>query len=382
MIKLFDEDSYIREFSATVKSCIPKNDGYAVLLSQTAFFPTAGGQECDGGRLDNQNVEAVFIEDDEIFHIVKSPIEVGKTVSGEIDFRERFRKMQHHSAEHIVSGIAFSRFGLNNVGFHLAGGGVTIDYDGELSENELLGLEFSANQAVWKNAEIKAFYPSEEELSKIKYRSKTDILGRVRIVEIDGIDICACCAPHVKRTGEIGVIKFTEAVRHRGGMRIKMICAGDALSDYTEKQKNAREISNMLSAPQNEISDAVLRLKTELETVKTERNGIVKKLAEKQAEDIPEIDGNFYLFTELSEKNALRMIANKGKMRVGGIFALFSGSDEMGYRYIVTAKSGVSAFLKAFNTELSAKGGGSDEMAEGQVFAARDKIEKTLENLF
>lgn len=382
MIKLYDEDSYIRKFTAIVEKCIPQKNGYAVLLSQTAFFPTAGGQECDGGTLDGQTVSAVFIEEGNVYHLVKNPIDEGKTVTGEIDWNERFRKMQHHSAEHIVSGIAFSKFGLSNVGFHLDSNGVTIDYDAEITEKQLSELERLANEAVWKNLEIRSSYPTEKELEDINYRSKTDILDRIRIVEIDGVDVCACCAPHVKRTGETGVIKFTEMIRHRGGVRIKMICAGDALCDYTEKQKNAQSISKMLSVPQNEAADAVLRLKTELETVKREKNEIIKNFAIYQAKNIPKTDGNFYLFTEISEKNALRVLANEGKIRVGGIFAVFSGDDKKGYSYIITAKSGVLEFVKSLNSELSSRGGGKDDMAEGYILKSKSEIEAVLKRLF
>ena len=289
--------------------------------------------------------------------------------------------MQHHSAEHIVSGIAFSEFGLNNVGFHLDGEGVTIDFDAELTENQLFELERLANAAVWKNLEISASYPAEEELEKINYRSKSDISGKIRLVTIDGVDVCACCAPHIKRTGEIGIIKFTEVMRHRGGMRIKMICAGDALCDYSEKQKSVHGISTMLSVPQNEVSEATLKLKNELETAVREKNEAVKRLALAQAQNIPENAGNFYMFSDISEKNALRIIANEGKKRTGGIFAVFSGDNETGYSYIVTAKSGASDFVKALNAELSGKGGGRDDMAEGRVLTSKDKIEAVLKRL-
>ncbi|MBR4720761.1 MAG: hypothetical protein IK057_03245 [Clostridia bacterium] len=381
MIKLYYEDSYIKDFTAKVEKCIPKENGYAVLLSQTAFFPTAGGQECDGGTLDGQEVLSVYTQNDEVYHLVKNPIEVGKTVPGELYFAERFRKMQHHSAEHIVSGLAFSEFGLNNVGFHLDSSGVTIDYDAELSEKELFKLELLANEAVWKNLPITASYPTEEELEKIKYRSKTDILGKIRIITIEGIDVCACCAPHVKRTGEIGIIKFTDMIRHRGGVRIKMICGKDALFDYAEKQKSVFAVSNMLSAPQFEVAKAVLKLKDDFDALKREKAAEIKKLATIQAENIPKTDGNYYVFAEISDKNALRLFANEGKKQVGGMFAVFSGNDKDGYSYIITAKNGVKDFVKTLNTKLLGKGGGSDIMAEGQLLSAKAEIEAVLKEM-
>ena len=149
MIKLYDIDSYTKEFTAKVTSCEKNGDtGYRIILDQTAFFPTAGGQDCDTGEIENEKVLDVIIENEIVIHITKNPIAVGKTVSCRIDWDARFRKMQHHSAEHIVSGIATKIFECNNVGFHLSDKEVTIDYDREFTESELLILEQKANKAI------------------------------------------------------------------------------------------------------------------------------------------------------------------------------------------------------------------------------------------
>ena len=104
MIKLYDLDAYMNEFTAKVISCDKNEDGnYRVILDRTAFFPTAGGQTCDTGVIDDQTVSDVIIENEIIIHILENPIPLGETVSCKIDWDVRFRKMQHHSAEHIVS---------------------------------------------------------------------------------------------------------------------------------------------------------------------------------------------------------------------------------------------------------------------------------------
>jgi len=381
MIKLFDEDSYISEFSARAEKCIKSQDGYLVTLSQTAFFPTAGGQECDSGTLDDEEVLSVICENDEIYHLVKNPIEEGKTVTGKICFSERFRKMQHHSAEHIVSGLAFSHIGLKNTGFHLGKDDVTIDYGTEITEEQLCELETLANEVVFKNLEISASYPKDEELKNINYRSKKEILGRIRIVTIPGVDVCACCAPHVRRTGEIGIIKFTDMMRHRSGVRIRMICGKDALLDYRQKQKSVTEISRLLSAPQNDVSGAVLKLSDGLLELKRKNAQLTNELALSEIKIIPKTEGNFLIFSAVCDKNAQRMIANEAKNRVGGVFALLSGDDENGYSYIITANNGVSEFVKKLNSALSGKGGGRGDTAEGHFFAVRGKIEAEFKNL-
>lgn len=380
MIKLFDEDSYIKSFSASVVSCEKYQDGYLVLLDKTAFFPTAGGQECDGGTLDGMEVLSVILRDDEVYHFVKNPIEVGKSVTGEIYWADRLRKMQHHSAEHIVSGLAFSQFGLTNIGFHLGADDVTIDYDTEISESGLTELERLANEVVRKNLEISASYPTEAELENISYRSKKEILGRIRIVTIPGVDVCACCAPHVRQTGEIGLIKFTDMMRHRGGVRIRMICAEDALCDYSEKQKNAYEISKMLSVPQNEVADGVSRVLDELSEQKRKNSELQRDFAAYEAQKVPETDGNYLAFTALSDKNAQRLLATEAKKRVNGVFMLVSGDDETGYSYIILGETASEA-AKKLNAALSGKGGGKNGMAEGRFFASKDRIEAEFKAL-
>lgn len=381
MIKLFYEDSYISEFSARVERCTKADDGYLVTLSQTAFFPTAGGQECDSGTIENEEVLSVICENDEIYHLVKNPIEEGKTVTGKLHFEERFRKMQHHSAEHIVSGLAFSRFSLVNTGFHLGKDDVTIDYGAEITEEQLCELENLANEVVYKNLEISASYPKADELENINYRSKKEILGRIRIVTIPGVDVCACCAPHVKRTGEIGIIKFTDMMRHRGGVRIRMICGKDALLDYCQKQKSVTQISRMLSAPQNEVFGAVLKLSEQISDQKRKNAQLLNELALYEIKSIPKTEENFIVFSAVCDRNVQRMIVNEAKKRVGGVFALLSGDDENGYSYIITANNGVSESVNKLNAALSGKGGGRGDTAEGHFYTARKKIEEEFKIL-
>ena len=212
--KLFYQDSHLTEFEAKVLSCEPVNPDilpghsgeYAAELDRTAFFPEGGGQYADTGVLGGVRVTDVQEKDGRILHLLEGPLEPGTCVSGRIDWEERFMKMQQHSGEHIVSGLVHSAFGYNNVGFHLGSEDCTMDFDGELSKEQLVHIEQEANRAVWKNLKIQALYPSAEELARMEYRSKIEIEGQVRIIVVPGYDVCACCAPHVSYTGEIGQI--------------------------------------------------------------------------------------------------------------------------------------------------------------------------------
>ena len=218
--KLFYQDSHIAEFEAEVLSCTAAGAGYEIELDRTAFFPEGGGQYADTGMLGGVRVTDVQERDGRVLHMTDGPLDAGMRVTGRIDWEERFMKMQQHSGEHIVSGLVHARFGYNNVGFHLGTEDCTMDFGGVLTDEQLMEIEREANRAVWKNLEIEALYPTEEELKKLQYRSKIEIEGQVRIIVIPGYDVCACCAPHVKRTGEIGLIKLNHMQHYKGGVRV------------------------------------------------------------------------------------------------------------------------------------------------------------------
>ena len=159
--RLYEEDAYISCFKATVTDCIKDGDFYKTVLDKTAFFPEGGGQAADRGFLGNAKVFDVQIKDGTVYHCTDIPVETGITVNGKIDFDRRFAFMQNHTGEHIVSGIAHTLFGVNNVGFHLGEDFVTVDFDKELSREQLNETEYLANQKVWQNLAVKAYYPSE-----------------------------------------------------------------------------------------------------------------------------------------------------------------------------------------------------------------------------
>ncbi len=376
MIKLYDTDSYMSKFSATVTGCEKTEKGYKILCDKTAFFPTAGGQDCDTGTLAGQRVIDVIIENEEVFHIVKNPIEIGTSIEGKIDFPVRLRKMQHHSAEHIVSGIANKLFGVSNVGFHLGETDVTIDYDKVLTDNNIREIETSANKAVCDNLPICAWYPDEEELLKIPYRSKLDLTENVRIVEILGVDFCACCAPHVKSTGEIGVIKLKDFMHHRGGTRVRMICGADAVADYQEKAENALKISNLLSEKQEKIAEGVEKVLKIQEDLKRENLELKKQVAKILCENFEEASKNICIFLDNADNDFLRIVMNEGVKKCK-IFATLSGNDADGYSYVLGSKTeNLRELSREINEKLSGRGGGREDMISGKFMASKAEIEK------
>lgn len=219
--RLFDLDSYLAEFRCKVTELYTEGDNLQVVTDRTAFFPEGGGQSSDIGLLGGAVVKDAQQCGQKIIHIVENSMEnvqnlaVGNEIEGKVDMKKRFSDMQQHSGEHIFSGIVHSLYGYDNVGFHLGRETVILDFNGELKHEDICKVERLVNKAVWDNLEIRVFFPSGEELPSLSYRSKKEIDGRLRLVEIPGVDLCACCAPHVKRTGEIGLIEVTSFERFR-----------------------------------------------------------------------------------------------------------------------------------------------------------------------
>lgn len=378
-IKLYEQNSELRRFTARVLDCREAENGWAVILNRTAFFPEGGGQGGDRGTLGEARVLDTQLREGELLHLTDSPLTPGKAVTGELDWDLRFRRMQDHSGEHIVSGLVYEKYGYNNVGFHLGDGEVTLDFSGELTAEQLEEIEVLANRTVTADLPVRAWYPSPAELRRISYRSKLDLTENVRLVQIPGIDTCACCAPHVKRTGEIGIIKILDFMRHRGGVRVHILCGMDALEDYRARYRATKELSGLLSAKQLETPEAVRRLLEELEKTKYALSQERQRSALEKAEALKYRTGNLCLFYPELDMRALRELVNAAKEKCSGVCAAFTGT-EGDWRFIL-GSTGVD--LQAASRELlegiRGRGGGSPEMLQGSAAATRAEIEAWFE---
>ena len=346
--KLYYEDSHQDSCHATVLSCEwnEKKQCYEVVLDQTVFFPEGGGQYADTGVLGGVKVLDVQEKGDLIIHYTDGELQPGREVDGSINYEERFSKMQQHTGEHIVSGIVHRTFGYDNVGFHLGQELVTMDFNGTFTPEQLQQVEYEANETVVKNLPIVVTYPSKEELDQLDYRSKKELTGQVRIVEIPGYDVCACCAPHVKLTGEVGIIRLIDAVKYKGGTRVTMVCGFRALKDYRMKEDNVREISRQLSAKPEESAQAVHRLQDEARMWKEKLVRVQIRAMEQILDNLSGDVENYFLFEEDVDKNVARRFVDEGKGKCHGICGIFLGNDTDGYRYILGSES---IDLKAFS---------------------------------
>lgn len=376
--KLFYQDSHRSTFTAIVQEVRPSGNGYEIILDRTAFFPEGGGQSSDTGSLGGVSVSDVQEIDGKIIHYTDGPLVEGTEVEGCIDWTERFSKMQQHTGEHIVSGLIHKIYGYHNVGFHLGTDSVTLDFNGVVPKEKLHEIEQLANEAVAKNLPVQVLYPTDEELSKISYRSKIEIEGQVRIVVIDGYDVCACCAPHVKQTGEIGLIKLVGMQNYKGGVRISMLCGFRALEDYYQKEKNNREIAVMLSAKEYETAVEVERLQEELAMKKAKIAELERKFLEQKVETL-DVSGEIVCLFEETDPVMTREMVNLLLKKGAKMAAVFSGNEREGYRYVLGSRSlDVRKNGKLLNEAFHGRGGGKPEMVQGTVQGKREEIEAFL----
>ena len=373
--KLYYADSHLFDFVAEVLETRATKRGWEARLDRTAFFPEGGGQSADTGFIGSARVLDVHERDGEIWHLCGTEPERGLNAC-RVDSEQRLRRMQNHSGEHVFSGLVHSMYGAENVGFHMADECMTIDFDKELSRDELRETERRANLAVRANLPVRAFFPEPAELAALEYRSKKELAGEVRIVEIEGIDRCACCAPHVSDTGEIGVIKLLTAERHRGGVRITLVCGMDAFEDYARRQDAAAHISAALSAKRDEIAEAVDRLLDGETKLKERVSALGAELAAVKAASAEVTDGNICIFDDILGDVALRELADALADKCGGAAAVFSGSDADGYRYVIVShRADLRAHTREINAGVKGRGGGRESILQGSASASAAEIE-------
>jgi len=377
--KLFYKDSHCFAFDAVVLDCREEKKGYSVVLDRTAFFPEGGGQLADTGTLGGVRVTDVHERGGDIRHYTTGPLTIGETIHGEIDAEQRLRRMQNHSGEHILSGLVHSAYGYDNVGFHMGAECMIIDFSGELSWEQLMELETRANEVVRQNLPLHIWFPDEAELSSLEYRSKLELTENVRIVEIPSVDRCACCAPHVERTGEVGLVKILDSQRHRGGQRVSVVCGMDALEDYRARQESVTDISRALSAKRGEVTAAVQRVLNEQQSMKERCDTLSLALVQYMADAEGKRDGNIVLFSDVLGEIAQRELVNLLMPKAGGFAAVFTGSDRDGWRYVIgSLHADLRAGAKAINAAIDGRGGGTPQMIQGSARAGREKIEGAL----
>ena len=377
---LYYEDCHLSRFTARVTACQQAQKGWEIQLDATAFYPEGGGQAADTGTLGGVPVTHVREKDGKIYHLCSAPLEVGAQVEGILDYAGRFDRMQQHSGEHIVSGLIHSRWGWHNTGFHMGSDVITIDFDGVFPAQELPSLEAAANEAVWRNIPLKIWTPSEQELPNVRYRTKRALPWPVRVVEVPGVDSCACCGVHVSQTGEVGLVKLVSIMSFRGGSRMEMACGRRALNILNHAFDQNRQVSQAFSAKITETGAAARKMNEALAAEKYRSAGLQKQIFQSVAESYVN-RSNVLHFEAGLESGQVRELADVIADRCDGFAAVFSGTDDTGYGYCLVAQQGdLREFGKAMTFALSGRGGGKPNFQQGRVSASEAEIRNFFKN--
>jgi alanyl-tRNA synthetase len=382
MNELFYRVPYLKEFDSVVLTCEVSEQGYVITLEDTLFYPEGGGQPCDFGTLNGIEVINVQRKNDVVYHTVKEDIPVGTKVHGIIDWKRRFDHMQNHTGEHIVSGIIHKHYGYENVGFHM-GDVIQIDMSGPLTWGQLMLVEQETNEVIYSNVPVEITYPTKEELEKIPYRSKKELIGKVRIVTIGDADICACCGTHVSHTGEIGLVKILSVIKHKDGVRVEMVSGNRALELLRKEHEEVQHISQALSAKVLEIDQAVDKLLVSNEQLYLQKKNMTDILLEQKINTYEEGTSFVLDFEEGIERTSLVNFADKllKEKNIGTV--AICNQERQGYSYIILSQSlNLRDYVKELNTSLNGKGGGKPEIIQGSFQANKEEIKNVLLKTF
>jgi alanyl-tRNA synthetase len=376
-IKLYYTSPSTTQWTTTVTSVKEEKNTYIVTLAETAFYPEGGGQPSDHGTIEGIDVIDVFEQDGEVYHRLPH-LPPTSTVRCEIDAFRRLDHTQHHSGQHLLSAVCIDLFDAHTVSFHLGSEIVTIDLNvPSLSESELIAIEDRVNELIYANIPVETYYVSKEEAKTIPFRKLPDVDGEIRVVEIKGVDISACCGTHVERTGEIGMIKLLKTEKHRGLTRLSFKCGKRALDDYRVAHTTLTNIAQHFGTNRDKLTDVLYKLETENKELQKQVQHLKQIFYDIEAEKSVQKAENTPFVVRIYEESTikdLQAIANQIATHYHKT-AIFATTLEN--RLVMVKNPSLSLHVgELFKQQLhvmKGKGGGNDRQAQA-TFSNRDDL--------
>jgi alanyl-tRNA synthetase len=366
-----------------VISCEADGERYRVVLDQTAFYPTSGGQPFDTGRLGAARVvEVADGPDESVVHVTTAPLRPGERVQGEIDWARRFDHMQQHTGQHVLSAVFAARAGAVTTSFHLGAETATIDLDRDLTTDAIARVEAGANQVVWDNRIVRVRFVSHEEALSLPLRKPHARIGEVRLVDIDACDLSACGGTHVPATGMIGMIAVTASERFKGGTRVTFVCGGRALRSHAMFRDIVLQSTRVLSVAPGEVVAGLERLQAEGRALNRTVRGLHDELAQSRAADLRATAETLGRYRVVIRADAEGDAAGLKALAVAvtsapGLVAVFAGAGQP--VPLVVARSAdvdldAAALVREAVAVLGGRGGGRPEAAQAGVSAPSDRV--------
>jgi alanyl-tRNA synthetase len=380
---LYYTDSLLQEFDATVVSCDPAEGRAAVVLDQTAFYPTSGGQPFDVGQLGSRRVLDVIDDDSgEIRHVVDGPIAAGERVHGTIDWPRRLDHMQQHTGQHVLSAAFDHLFGVRTVSFHLGAETATIDLAREVSATEIAHAEAEANRIVWEDRPVTVRFATEDEAGRLPLRKEPVRSGTLRLVEVTGFDLSACGGTHVPATGMIGIIAVAAWERFKGASRVSFVCGGRALRGYGQLRDAMTAASRALSVSPADVAPTIERMQADAKhlgrTLRRLQDEAAAGRAAALRAEAADIGGRRGVLRHEPGWDAagLKTLASAIVSEPGTIAILVGDGTPAP---VVVARSAdidldAAAWIKRAAEALGGRGGGRPELAQGGLGASPHQI--------
>lgn len=275
--KKYYTDPWLKKINTTIESCRPVAGNYQVVLAETIFYPTGGGQPHDLGTINGVPLLDVFQRDGVIYHVTPTLLEPGPAECV-LDWDRRLDHMQQHTGQHLLSAVFLAEYGYHTESFHLGAEYSSIDISTpRLLRTEQIRVEGTANNLIFQNLMIDIYSASPQKLRALPVRKLPDLAGVLRIVEIDGYDYSPCSGTHLSGTGQIGLLKLLRAENYKGMTRVYFLCGQRALNDYNFKHRICVELGSLLSVP-------ILELPSRTEQKLNDKLDLERKVADLRAQ--------------------------------------------------------------------------------------------------
>jgi len=376
--KLYFTDSSILQFPATIIDVQATEQGYAVQLDRTAFYPTGGGQPNDTGLIGDARVIDVFEnEDGVIYHVVGQlgALAAGQAVEGRIDRARRLDHMQQHSGQHILSQAFVHACRAETRSFHLGAQTSTIDIELQSPTNEhMRAAEEIANEIIFEDRPMRVHLLNEEEARRLPLRKESAVHGQIRVIEVEGYDWSPCGGTHAVRAGQIGLIAIKGYERAKKMTRVEFVCGHRALEEYRAANETAISVAQLFSAERDTSVELVRRMIQENKNLKRRIRDLLELAMTAEAAEMRAAvtsTGQFKIIRAAFDGRDLeevRMLATKIVQAEPAIALL--GTKDAGAARLVFARSGsltenMGQLLAEACQLLGGRGGGKPDMAQG-----------------
>ena len=384
--RIYLESPYKVEFEAQVVEKVIWEKKPALILDQTCFYPESGGQPCDKGTINEVEVLKVLEDEARIIHLLDEDISSDK-ITGKIEWQTRFDHMQQHSGQHILSQSFHELLGAETLSFHLGEAISSVEMDiRKISEEEVENVERRANEIVFQDREIKCYFIPEEKIGSVPLRRPPKKKGLIRVVEVSDFDFSACGGTHVRRAGEIGLIKILKLERIRNNVRFEFICGKRTLEDYLWKNRILRELSTRFTVNEGEILNTVEKLSSDLKSQKRKGKKMQEKIAQYEAQKIiQEAKEKIIkeLFVDKTPEEVRFLVLNI--IRKGDFVVLFGLKGEERGHLILACSENINIDMREIvplvSPLIKGKGGGRSSLVEiaGEEIV---NLEQALERAF